>query len=108
MENLKAVSELTFSDGVKYTIAEAMELSRADGDTVRAVHLVKKLFDGELIIKGVNDHAPGISRMYPRWKSTERYAMAETSKKPRISGGSRRSKVTRRFETSSGQTRLDI
>lgn len=43
---------IIFDDGVRYTLPEAMEVSRTarTDDDVRAVHLVKKVFDGDIII----------------------------------------------------------
>lgn len=40
---------LVFEDGVRYTVAEAIHLSSAGDETLRAVHLVKKMFDGQVI-----------------------------------------------------------
>jgi hypothetical protein len=43
--------KLTFEDGISYTLAEAVEVAkkaRRDED-VRAVHLVKRVFDGEVL-----------------------------------------------------------
>jgi len=66
----REVPLLRFEDGVEYTIPEAMQLSRgADNDTIRAVHAVKKIFHGELLIPGVNYEA-----YTPQgWKADRRY-----------------------------------
>lgn len=42
--------EMVFSDGVKYTIEEAVQLSkgRLSDDDLMAIHQVKKVFDGEI------------------------------------------------------------
>lgn len=44
--------DLVFDDGTRYTLAEALELSRrrAKGRDIRAVHTIKKVFDGEIVI----------------------------------------------------------
>ena len=41
-----------FDDGVVYTFEEMMHLSerRAAGEDLKAIHIVKKAFDGEIII----------------------------------------------------------
>jgi len=43
---------ILFEDGVRYTLPEAMEVSRTAScaDDVRAVHLIKKRFDGRIIV----------------------------------------------------------
>lgn len=47
-----------FTDGVKYTLAEAVELSKgcAGAETIRAVHRVKRIFDG--VIEGFPSVTP--------------------------------------------------
>jgi len=42
---------ILFEDGVRYTVPEAIAVSRSANhpDDVRAVHLVKKIFDGEIL-----------------------------------------------------------
>ena len=67
---------LQFEDGVKYTIAEAVALTTASDQDIRAIHYVKKQFHGELIIKGVND---GPQR--ENWRASQRYA-APAAKSP--------------------------
>lgn len=41
---------LTFTDGVKYTIDEAVQLSKGklSDDDLMAIHQIKKMFDGEI------------------------------------------------------------
>jgi hypothetical protein len=43
--------KITFEDGVEYTIEEAMRVSigGCEGDDLRKLHLVKKIFNGEII-----------------------------------------------------------
>lgn len=43
--------KMIFSDGVEYSINEAatMARDRLTDDDIRAIHLVKKLFDGEIV-----------------------------------------------------------
>jgi len=47
--------DLVFADGIRYTVAEALELARggAKTGTIRAVHQIKKLFDGEIVSPAV-------------------------------------------------------
>jgi hypothetical protein len=47
----------TFDDGVSYTLKEMLYLAErhAAGSDLREVHLVKKVFDGELIPDGIFD-----------------------------------------------------
>jgi len=42
---------IVFQDGVSYTIAESLHIAkdRLDDDDIQAIHLVKKLFDGEIL-----------------------------------------------------------
>lgn len=42
---------LTFDDGVSYTLAESLTLARGNPspEDIRAVHYVKKLFDGDIL-----------------------------------------------------------
>ena len=49
------VEGLIFEDGVKYTMLEAVYLSRASDADIRALHAIKKAFSGEILIPGVND-----------------------------------------------------
>jgi len=39
---------VTFSDGVKYTVEEAITIAKGkpDPETIRVIHAVKKIFDG--------------------------------------------------------------
>jgi hypothetical protein len=44
---------IVFQDGVSYTIEEAVHIARdrLDDDDIQAIHLVKKLFDGEIVVQ---------------------------------------------------------
>lgn len=44
---------IVFQDGVSYTIAESLHIAkdRLDDDDIQAIHLVKKLFDGEIVVQ---------------------------------------------------------
>jgi len=44
-------ASLLFEDGVRYTLSEALMVSRsgAQGDDLAKLHLVKKAFDGEIV-----------------------------------------------------------
>lgn len=68
---------LQFEDGVKYTIAEALHLSTASDQDIRAIHYVKKQFNGELIIKGVNDGPQSTG-----WRANKKYAAPFTPTTP--------------------------
>jgi hypothetical protein len=43
--------EILFEDGVRYTMTEALHISRDElqGDDLRALHLVKRITDGQLL-----------------------------------------------------------
>lgn len=43
---------IRFEDGVCYTMQEAIIISRMGDEDVKAVHLVKKIFGGELLRQG--------------------------------------------------------
>jgi hypothetical protein len=70
---------LVFEDGVEYSLAEALHISRDElqTDDIKALHAVKKLFDGQLL--------PG-SEMVTAWDglrpgqspATSRYARRAT------------------------------
>ena len=51
MKVAKSTSE-PFGDGVKYTMREALYLSasRASVEDLKAIHIVKSIFDGEIIL----------------------------------------------------------
>jgi len=44
-------AELVFSSGIRYTITEAIELSRKGtrDEDLRVVHLIKRIFDGVVL-----------------------------------------------------------
>ena len=68
---------LTFVDGVTYSIPEALHLSQtgASPQTIRAIHRVKKAFDGEILVPGTNDI--GKDRLIPSWSATGNYSAFE-------------------------------
>ena len=64
---------LEFEDGVEYTLDEALILSkgRAAGDDLKAIHLAKKVFDGELVTRRKEDEYD--------WKDLESTRIADRS-----------------------------
>jgi hypothetical protein len=69
----------TFEDGVKYSAAEMVHVAHTGGSDVdiRALHLIKKLFDGEIVVPGVNEPRKSVGSMYPTWQANRVYPSYE-------------------------------
>jgi len=60
-----------FPDGIEYTAGELIELSKGgldprDMETVRAIHKVKKVFNGEIINSGTSVHPEQRDELHKR------------------------------------------
>lgn len=64
---------LAFTDGVTYSVAEALYISRsrASDQAIRDLHAIKKAFDGEIVIPGETDGTR--DRLIMTWEQDRAY-----------------------------------
>jgi hypothetical protein len=76
---------LTFTDGVRYTLTEAMRLARgrlSDYD-IGKIHEIKKLFDGEILGDPPDEGKYRMQEIVPKMRDLETLQNVRTVRKPK-------------------------